>query len=109
MKAAVGEEVNAKVRKEQHLAIESSQLHTLCQEHTAIKWVELAAATGDVAFKNRAIQFATVLFQEKMDEIRKKRKRVKPSRRRKFRSARRKSKWLLMLIMMMLLLTMTKL
>ena len=45
MKAAAGEEVNAKVPKEQHLAIESSQLHALHQEHIAIKWAELAAAT----------------------------------------------------------------
>jgi hypothetical protein len=55
LKAAAGEEVNAKVPKEQHLAIESSQLHALHQEHIAIKWAELAAATGDVTFKNKAI------------------------------------------------------
>jgi hypothetical protein len=72
VKAAAADEVNSKVLNEQCLAVESSQLHTLHQEHMAIKWVELAAVAGDLAFKNKAIQFASLLFQEKMDEIEKK-------------------------------------
>ncbi len=92
VKAAAGDEVNAKVLKEQRLAVESGQLHTLCQEHMAIKWVELAAGTGDSAFKAKAIQFASLLFEEKMDEIEKKKKQVKPSGRRKSSSAREKQK-----------------
>ena len=92
VKAAAGDEVNAKVLKEQCLAVESGQLHTLRQEHMAIKWVELAAATGDSAFKAKAIQFASLLFEEKMDEIEKKKKASEAVREEEVQQHKRKAK-----------------